>query len=83
MFACCFKKVSKIVSVNDNYSHGGIVLTDAFVAIQSKSLVARTDGTPVNFVANVLAGCLGAYPVRVLLDLALWHLSDPLTIPAD
>lgn len=59
------------------------MLTDAFAAVQSESLVAGTDGTPVNFVANVLAGCLGAYPIRVLLDLALWHLSDPLTIPAD
>lgn len=59
------------------------MLTDAFAAIQFESLVAGTDGTPVNFVANVLAGCPGAYAVRVLLDLALWHLSDPLTIPAD
>lgn len=35
-------------------------LTDAFAAIQSVSLVAGADGTPVNFVASVLAGCLGA-----------------------
>lgn len=61
------------------------MLTDAFVAVQSKSLVAGADGTPVNFVANVLAERLGAHPVllRVLLDLTLRHLSDPLTIPAD
>jgi len=77
------QKSPKIVSINDNYSHGEIVLTDAFAAVQPESLVAGTDGTPVNFVANVLAGCLGAHPVRVLLDLALWHLSDPLTISAD
>jgi len=59
------------------------VLTDAFAAVQSESFVAGTDGASVNFIANVLAGCLGAHSVRILLDLTLWHLSDPLTIPAD
>lgn len=59
-------------------------LTDAFMAVhQSESLVAGADGMAVNFVAIVLAGYLGAYPVWVLLDLTLWHLSEPLTIPAD
>jgi len=77
------KKSLKIASINNNYSHCEIVLTDAFMPVQPESFVAGTDGAPVNFIANVLAECLSAHPVRILLDLALWHLSDPLTIPAD
>jgi len=60
------------------------VLTDAFAAIQSESLVAGAGGTSVDFVANMLAGCFVARAgLRISLDLALRHLSDPLTIPAD
>lgn len=85
---CEISAKKKPRAVNNNYSTRAneiaSSLTDAFAAVQqSESLVAGTDGKPVNFVAIMLAGCLGAYPVRVLLHLALWHLSEPLTTPAD
>lgn len=77
------KAVGAVMIIRGGDKNRG-ALTDAFAVVQNpESLVAGADGTAVNFVAYVLAGRLGAHPGRLLLDLTLWHLSDPLTSSAD